>query len=102
MLITTSSLRTRAATHPVGKVLTRAVRLTVQVHSSLKALRFLAATMAHTVRCLFCDTDPDYEGPYEGWYWESSNDLDGFPFRGVMATYGGGGFNIELGINCQS
>lgn len=53
-----------------------------------------------------CDTDmqsdsfhldPNHDGPYEGWYWESSSDLDGFPFTGVMALYGGGGFNIELG-----
>ena len=39
----------------------------------------------------------DYDGPYPGWFWESSSDLDGFPFRGMLATYGGGGFNIELG-----
>lgn len=38
-----------------------------------------------------------YDGPYPGWYWESSSDLDGFPFKGLMATYGGGGFNLELG-----
>jgi len=39
----------------------------------------------------------DYEGPYPGWFWQSSADLDGFPFPGQLATYGGGGFNIELG-----
>lgn len=41
--------------------------------------------------------EPEYEGPYPGWFWESASDLDGFPFAGQEATYGGGGFNIELG-----
>ena len=44
-------------------------------------------------------SDPDYDGPYPGWFWESSSDLDGFPFPGIKATYGGGGFNIELGMS---
>ena len=44
-------------------------------------------------------SDPDYDGPYPGWFWESSSDLDGFPFPGIQATYGGGGFNIELGMS---
>jgi len=42
-------------------------------------------------------SDKSYDGPYPGWFWESSGDLDGFPFSGMLATYGGGGFNIELG-----
>lgn len=42
-------------------------------------------------------SDPQYDGPYPGWFWESSSDLDGFPFKGQLATYGGGGYNVELG-----
>lgn len=41
--------------------------------------------------------DPRLKGPFPGWFWESSSDLEGFPFQGQMATYGGGGFNIDLG-----
>ena len=29
------------------------------------------------------------------WYYQSMKELDGLPFLGVMATYGGGGYSFE-------